>query len=188
MRGVACLSCWVLALAMSDVTSWSRVLRCSRHSCFSPELNGLTRASLHLPKTAIPTSCRTRRDRVERTTLSMEVVTKEDRRQALLASRYFVSRSSAILDFIDSINRTSKCSTDGCNGLLNVTGMTSSSLGGTVRCLVSCSGCSKRTLEFDSTADMPSSKRTQVAFGLKVAMVVSGKVVAISRVKRVKTF
>ena len=112
----------------------------------------------------------------------------DEGRQALLASPYFVSRSLAILDFVDSINRTSKCSIDGCNGLLAVTGVTSSSLGGAVRCLVSCSGCSKRTLEFDSTADVPSSRRTQVAFALEVATIVSGKVVAIPRVKHVKTF
>ena len=34
LEGWACSSCWVLALAMSDVAALSRALRCSHHSCF----------------------------------------------------------------------------------------------------------------------------------------------------------
>ena len=70
----------------------------------------------------------------------------------------------------------------GCSGSLAVTGVTSYSLGGAVRCLVSCSGCSKGTMEFDSTAEVSSSRRTRVDFALEVATIVSGKIVAISRV------
>ena len=53
-------------------------------------------------------------------------------------------------------------------------------LGGALHCALSCTGCVERNLEFDSTAEVEGSRRTQVALAVEVALELAGAGYAMS--------
>ena len=87
---------------------------------------------------------------------------------------YFVSTTSSIADFVDAVNKTSRCATEGCQGLLVPKRVETIGLGGGLRARFSCSGCTNRTIPFSSTVEVEHSRRTLVSLALQVASVLSG--------------
>ncbi len=94
--------------------------------------------------------------------------------QDLSRPSYFVSTTSSVLEFVDVINKTSRCATVDCQGVLLPKRVESVGLGGGIRCWFSCSGCSERTVPFNSTVEVEHTRRTLVSMALQVATVLSG--------------
>lgn len=87
---------------------------------------------------------------------------------------YFVGTTSSVADFVQSVNETSRCATDGCKGTLVLKRVEAAGLGGALRCWFACDGCTQRCLPFNSTIAVEHSRRTRVSLALQVASVVSG--------------
>ncbi|XP_070537917.1 uncharacterized protein [Ptychodera flava] len=64
---------------------------------------------------------------------------------------FYVGQSSCISDFMENINRTSHCRTDGCSGILILVKVTTAGLGGSLKIDYSCNGCTGRNISFDNS-------------------------------------
>ncbi|CAB4009242.1 Hypothetical predicted protein [Paramuricea clavata] len=79
-----------------------------------------------------------------------------------------------VADLVNQINKTSKCSTKDCNGILMVAKVETIGLGGTLKIAFSCNGCDMRTVNFNGLALVEGSKRTVVGLALAVAFFITG--------------
>ena len=71
--------------------------------------------------------------------------------------------------FIDEMNQNMACRTPGCNGTFVPIRAISEGLGGPIKIVIVCNGCKMRTLTFDSSPLVESSRRTMVGVALQVA-------------------
>ena len=86
----------------------------------------------------------------------------------------FVGQTSQLQAFIDQINATSMCASDGCNGLLAPVSITLTGLGGSVEVQYDCTGCTQRRVSFSSSAHHEASKQTVLGLTLQVAFIAAG--------------
>ena len=107
-------------------------------------------------------------------TVRREAPSPEELQVALRQPSYFVSLTSSVTDVVDLINKTSKCGTDSCKGILVPSSVEVMGLGGALRCRLKCTGCALRTMEFNSSTEVPGSRRTQVTLAVEVATVLAG--------------
>lgn len=90
------------------------------------------------------------------------------------SEEHFVLSTSSVFQFMDVINKTSRCATVGCEGTLVPHQVDSVRLAVGLRCYFSCNGCIKHTVPFNSTMEVEHSRRTQISLDLQVAVVLSG--------------
>ena len=69
------------------------------------------------------------------------------------------------------MNSTSKCSTPGCNGVLNVVKVKALGLGGAVEVSIKCSCCIARLLTFSTSVVGENSKQLLLNIALQVAFI-----------------
>ena len=86
----------------------------------------------------------------------------------------FVCLTSQVASFIDQMNVNMACRTPGCNGTFVPIRAISKGLGGAIKIVIACNGCKMRTLTFDSSPLVESSRRTMVGLALQVAFYASG--------------
>jgi len=86
----------------------------------------------------------------------------------------FVGDTSHIRSFVDQVNSTSKCSTPGCNGVLNVVKVKALGLGGAVEVSIRCSCCIARSLTFSTSVVGENSKQPLLSIALQVAFICAG--------------
>ena len=86
----------------------------------------------------------------------------------------FVCLTSQVASFIDQMNQNMSCRTQGCNGTFVPIRAISEGLGGAIKIVIACNGCKIRTLTFDSSPLVESSRRTMVGLALQVAFYASG--------------
>ena len=86
----------------------------------------------------------------------------------------FVCLTSQVASFIDQMNESMACRTPGCNGTFIPIRAISEGLGGAIKIVIACNGCKIRTLTFDSSPLVESSRRTMVGLTLQVAFYASG--------------
>ena len=86
----------------------------------------------------------------------------------------FMGQTSQLQAFVDQINKTSKCATPGCNGILKPVTIDLVGLGGAVEIHYSCTGCVHRHVQFDSSAFHEASQQTVLSLMLQVAFVAAG--------------
>ena len=72
------------------------------------------------------------------------------------------------------MNSTSKCSTPGCNGVLNVVKVKALGLGGAVEVSIKCSCCIARLLTFSTSVVGENSKHLLLNIALQVAFICAG--------------
>ena len=80
----------------------------------------------------------------------------------------FVCLTSQVASFIDQMNQNMACRTQGCNGTFVPIRARSEGLGGAIKIVIACNGCKIRTLTFDSSPLVESSRRTMVGLALQV--------------------
>ena len=85
----------------------------------------------------------------------------------------FIGQKSQMQDLIDQINKTSKCSTKDCNGLLKPVNVQMVGFGGTVRINYDCTGCLERRLTFNSSA-LTAHDQPDLSLALQVGFVAAG--------------
>ena len=86
----------------------------------------------------------------------------------------FVCLTSQVASFIDQMNQNMACRTPGCNGTFVPIRAISEGLGGAIKIVIACNGCKMRSLTFDSSPLVESSRRTMVGLALQVAFYASG--------------
>ena len=86
----------------------------------------------------------------------------------------FMGQTSQLQAFVDQINKTSKCATPGCNGILKPVTIDLVGLGGAVEIQYSCTGCVDRHVQFDSSTFHEASQQTVLSLTLQVAFVAAG--------------
>ena len=86
----------------------------------------------------------------------------------------FVCLTSQVASFIDQMNQNMVCRTPGCNGIFVPIRAISEGLGGAIKMVIACNGCKMRSLTFDSSPLVESSRRTMVGLALQVAFYASG--------------
>ncbi|XP_070562223.1 uncharacterized protein [Ptychodera flava] len=87
---------------------------------------------------------------------------------------FYVGQSSCMSDFMENINRTSHCRTDGCSGILILVKVTTAGLGGSLKIDYSCNGCTGRNISFDSSIYIEGTRRTIVSLALHLAHFIAG--------------
>eukprot|EP00058_Branchiostoma_floridae_P024370 XP_002609860.1 hypothetical protein BRAFLDRAFT_90776 [Branchiostoma floridae] len=91
---------------------------------------------------------------------------------------YYVGQICQVQKFVNDVTGIVRCRTEGCNGMLIPRQCVKVGLGGGLRIVYSCSGCSMPGINFDSSTYVESSRRHQVSLALCLAMLVSGNTYA----------
>ena len=86
----------------------------------------------------------------------------------------YVGQTSQLQAFIEQINATSNCATPGCNGQLEPVTIILTGLGGAVEIQYDCTGCTKRQVQFNSSAVHEASQQTAVGVALQVSFIAAG--------------
>ncbi|XP_078659362.1 uncharacterized protein LOC144910220 [Branchiostoma floridae x Branchiostoma belcheri] len=101
-----------------------------------------------------------------------------DRMPVVVEDGYFVGQVGQLQTFVDNLNSTLKCRTEGCQGILVPLQFVKVGLGGGLRVVYGCNGCAMPRINFDSSTFVDCSRRLQVSLALCLSMLVSGNTFA----------
>eukprot|EP00118_Oscarella_pearsei_P023973 m.294635 g.294635 ORF g.294635 m.294635 type:complete len:616 (+) comp40752_c0_seq9:960-2807(+) len=96
------------------------------------------------------------------------------RQPATLPNNPFVMTFSQLEKFIEDINQTSKCTTEGCDGKLIAVRARTIGLGGAADVVFNCSLCPNRPMLLRSSSRLHSSRQTSVGLALAFGFFISG--------------
>ncbi|XP_070548445.1 uncharacterized protein [Ptychodera flava] len=91
-----------------------------------------------------------------------------------IQDRFYMGQSACVSNFVENINSTSSCNTEGCHGILVPVKSSFLGLGGSMKVDYSCNGCKQRLVSFDSSMYIEGSRWTVVDFPLHIAQFISG--------------
>ena len=86
----------------------------------------------------------------------------------------FVCLSSQVAAFLEQVNANMACRTPGCSGTYVPVRVVCEGLGGGLKVEIACNRCKVRSLSFDSSPMVESSRRTLLSLALQVAFYASG--------------